>query len=53
VLLIAAIVFIEKVLPRGEWSAISTGVALLGLGAAVLLDPDLAMVLRPAQMSMS
>ena len=52
VLLIAAIVFIEKILPRGEWSAAVAGAALVGVGVAVAVHPDLAMMLRPASMSM-
>jgi predicted metal-binding membrane protein len=52
VLLIAAVVFIEKVLPRGDWSTIVSGVLLIGLGVAVALNPDLAMMLRPAPVSM-
>lgn len=52
VLLIAAIVFIEKLLPRGEWSAAVAGLALVALGVALVLDPDLAMLLRPTAMSM-
>jgi len=46
VLLIAAVVAAEKLLPRGEWIARATGVALLLLGAAVALVPDLAASLR-------
>jgi predicted metal-binding membrane protein len=52
VLLIAAVVFIEKVLPRGEWSAALAGAALVVLGLAVALDPDLAMAIRPSAMGM-
>jgi predicted metal-binding membrane protein len=52
VLLIAAIVFVEKILPRGEWSASVAGVALVALGIAVALRPDLAMIIRPESMSM-
>lgn len=52
VLLIAALVFIEKILPRGEWSASLAGAALVALGLAVALRPDLAMIIRPASMSM-
>ena len=46
VLLIAAVVAGEKVLPRGEWIARATGVALVLLGVAVAVRPDLAAVLR-------
>ena len=46
VLLIAAAVFAEKVLPRGEWTARGVGAVLIALGAAVALNPELAMVLR-------
>ena len=52
VLLIAAIVFVEKIFPRGEWSAAVAGAALVGLGVAVAVHPDLAMMLHPAPMSM-
>jgi predicted metal-binding membrane protein len=52
VLLIAAVVFIEKVLPRGDRSTIVSGILLIGLGVAVALYPDLALMLRPAPMSM-
>jgi len=48
VLLIAAAVFAEKVLPRGEWTARGVGAAFVVLGAAVALNPDLAMLLRGA-----
>jgi predicted metal-binding membrane protein len=46
VLLIATVVAAEKLLPRGEWIARLTGVALVGLGAALAVRPDLAMALR-------
>ena len=52
VLLIAAIVFIEKILPRGEWSAAVAGAALIALGLAVALRPELAMIIHPGSMSM-
>ncbi len=52
VLLIAAIVFIEKILPRGEWSAAVAGAALVALGLAVAFQPDLAMMNRPTLVSM-
>jgi predicted metal-binding membrane protein len=48
VLLIAAVVFVEKLLPRGEWTARVVGVALVVLGVAVAISPDVAMVLRPS-----
>ena len=48
VLLIAAVVAAEKLLPRGEWIARTTGVALLLLGIAVVVRPSLATVLRAA-----
>ena len=46
VLLVAAVVAAEKVLPGGEWIARATGIALLVLGAAILTRPSLAMTLR-------
>jgi len=46
VLLIAAVVAAEKLLPGGEWVARAVGGALLLLGVAVALRPDLVMVLR-------
>lgn len=46
VLLIAAVVAAEKLLPRGEWIARLTGAALVLLGVAVAVRPDLAMALR-------
>jgi predicted metal-binding membrane protein len=46
VLLIAAVVAAEKLLPRGEWIARTTGVALVLLGIAVAVRPSLAMMLR-------
>jgi predicted metal-binding membrane protein len=52
VLLIAAIVFVEKALPRGEWTAVVTGAALVVLGLGVAARPDLAILLRPAEMGM-
>ncbi len=50
VLLIAALVFVEKVLPRGEWTARVIGGGLLVLGLLVAVRPDLAMMLRGAGM---
>lgn len=46
VLLIAALVFAEKVLPHGEWTARIVGGALLLLGLFVAVQPQLATVLR-------
>jgi len=48
VLLIAAVVAAEKLLPGGEWIARASGAALLLLGATVMARPELAMVLRGA-----
>ena len=48
VLLIAAVVFIEKLLPGGEWTARAVGVGLILLGIAVAVNPDVAMLLRPS-----
>jgi predicted metal-binding membrane protein len=45
-LLIAAVVFAEKVLPRGVWTARAAGVALLLLAVLVVAEPGLAAVLR-------
>lgn len=46
VLLIAAVVFAEKLLPRGEWTARVGGVALVALGLLVAVEPGFAAVLR-------
>jgi predicted metal-binding membrane protein len=46
VLLIAALVAAEKLLPGGEWIARAAGGALVLLGVAVALRPDLVMALR-------
>jgi predicted metal-binding membrane protein len=46
VLLIAAVVFAEKLLPRGEWTARAVGGALLLLGVLVAAQPGLVAVLR-------
>jgi predicted metal-binding membrane protein len=46
VLLITAVVAVEKLLPGGQWFARAAGGVLLLLGAAVALRPDLVMVLR-------
>jgi predicted metal-binding membrane protein len=45
-LLIAAVVFAEKVLPRGEWAARAAGAALVLLGVLVVAEPGLAAALR-------
>jgi predicted metal-binding membrane protein len=50
VLLIAAIVFVEKLVPRGELFARLAGVGFIVLGSAVAIDPDLAALLRGAPM---
>ena len=52
VLLIASVVFVEKLLPRGEWTARLVGGVLVLLGATVAIHPDLAMMLRPSSMGM-
>ena len=52
VLLIAAVVFIEKLLPRGEWSARVVGGMLILLGLAVAARPEFAMVLHPSSAGM-
>jgi predicted metal-binding membrane protein len=46
VLLIAVVVFAEKLLPRGERTTRVVGIALVGLGLAVWIDPGLAATLR-------
>jgi predicted metal-binding membrane protein len=46
VLLVAAVVAAEKMLPGGERFARATGIALMVLGAAVAVRPGLAMTLR-------
>jgi len=50
VLLIGCVVAAEKILPRGEWVARMTGVALALLGVAVAIRPGLAVVLRAPAM---
>jgi predicted metal-binding membrane protein len=50
VLLIAVIVLLEKLMPRGELVARVAGAALVVLGLAVAVHPDLAMLLHPAAM---
>ena len=52
VLLVAAVVAAEKLLPRGEWVARTTGVALVLLGVAVAVRPSLAVALRAGGHSM-
>jgi predicted metal-binding membrane protein len=52
VLLIAVVVFVEKLLPHGEWTAWAVGAALVVLGLGVVVNPELAMVFRPVSMSM-
>jgi predicted metal-binding membrane protein len=52
VLLIAAVVAAEKLLPRGEWIAKLTGVALVLAGVAVAVRPGLAAALRSGGHSM-
>jgi predicted metal-binding membrane protein len=52
VLLIAAIVAAEKLLPRGEWIARVTGIALVLLGVAVAVRPGFANLLRAGTRSM-
>jgi predicted metal-binding membrane protein len=46
VLLIAALVLAEKILPYGERTATVTGAALVVLGLAIAISPDLATSLR-------
>ena len=50
VLLIAVVVFVEKLLPRGEWTARALGAALIALGIAVAVQPNLAILLRGGMM---
>ena len=50
VLLIAVLVFVEKILPHGEWTARIIGGALILLGLLVAIQPHLAMVLRGPSM---
>ena len=50
VLLIALVVAAEKLLPRGQWAARLTGGVLLGLGALVAAQPQLAATLRASGM---
>jgi len=51
VLLIAAIVVVEKLLPRGDLVARLVGVCFVILGAAVAIDPDIAALVRGSAMS--
>lgn len=51
VLLIATLIFAEKVIPRGEWTARISGVVLVMLGLFVLLQPDAATIIRGTGMS--
>jgi len=46
-LLIAVVVLVEKVVPRGELTSRITGVALIVLGVAVVTHPDLVQMLHP------
>jgi predicted metal-binding membrane protein len=46
VLLVTAVVAVEKLLPGGEWMARGTGGALIFLGVAVAVRPDLVTALR-------
>ena len=46
VVVISVLVFAEKILPYGERTARLTGVALLALGAAVIVHPDIENSLR-------
>lgn len=50
VLLIGALVTIEKLVPFGEWIARLAGIALVALGLAVAFRPELAMLLRHGHM---
>jgi predicted metal-binding membrane protein len=52
VLLVAVVVAAEKLLPRGDWIARAAGIALVALGAAVAVRPDLAAMLRGVGHSM-
>jgi predicted metal-binding membrane protein len=52
VLLLAVVIFAEKLLPRGDWTARAVGAALLALGLAVLAWPGLAALLRGQSMAM-
>jgi hypothetical protein len=52
VLLIAVVVFLEKLVPRGERTARIVGVAVVLLGVAVAARPEVATVLRGHTMAM-
>lgn len=52
VITIAALVFVEKLVPRRFRAARVVGVALLLLGAAVLIRPTLAVTMRGTEMTM-
>jgi predicted metal-binding membrane protein len=52
VLLISCTVAAEKLLPGGRWIARGVGVALMLLGLAVAIKPDVAMALRAGGHSM-
>jgi len=52
VLLIAVVVSVEKLLPRGEWSAATVGGALVLLGVTIAARPDVAILLRPIHVGM-
>jgi predicted metal-binding membrane protein len=46
VVLIALAVFVEKLLPRGQWAPRMIGVLLLALGVLVALQPGVALLVR-------
>lgn len=46
VLLITALVFVEKLFPHGEWTARAIGAALIVIGTVVILQPDVAAMLH-------
>jgi predicted metal-binding membrane protein len=52
VMLIAAVVAAEKLLPHGEWIARTAGLVLMLLGIAVVVRPGLAMALRAGTQAM-
>jgi len=52
VLLIAVVVSVEKLLPRGEWSAAIVGGTLVLLGVTIAARPDVAILLRPIHVGM-
>ena len=53
VLLIAAVVFVEKLLPRGDAVARVAGVGFVLVGLSIALDPSMATMLRGNSMSPS